>query len=78
VIGKNDLMDPISPISKRDFIQIMATGSPLGLVNDHHDPSRSIHPLLYTPDLRFPDLQCVPLLYKVGRGFADAYKEIRR
>ena len=67
----------MDPISRRDFIRIMAEGPTMGLVNDHQDPSSSVHPLLYSPDLRFPDLRCVPLLYTVGRGFFNAYKEIR-
>ena len=69
------------PISKSDFIQFMATGSPLGLVNDHQSPvDLLIHPLLYSPDFtHFPDLQCVPLLYKVRSNVIfNAYKEVRR
>ena len=68
------------PISKSEFIRILARGSPQGLVNDNNAPvNLLIHPLLYSPDLnQFPDLQCVPLLYEVERGFADAYKEVRR
>ena len=68
------------PISKREFIRIMASGSPFGLVNEHEDPiDLSIHPLLYSPDfVHYPDFRCVPLLYKVERGFYNAYKEVRK
>jgi hypothetical protein len=68
------------PLNREDFIQKMAEGKHMQLINENEFPLDSlIHPLIYSKSpKKHPEMRALPAAYLFQRGFKKLFDDLTK